>query len=109
MLRSDGTVAVWPVSPVDGSLGECTDTKKQSSTFNPALADRQEAAHAHQVLLDTTEAWALVCDLGTDTVYVYAFDSDRGSLTGASNASRHLRLPEGSGPRHLSFHPSGKW
>ena len=105
----DGTVAVWPVSPDDGSLGECTDSKKQSARYNPVLADRQETAHAHQVLLDSTEKWALVCDLGCDCVYVYAFDSERGSLQGSAIDPRHLRLPEGSGPRHLEFHPSGKW
>jgi len=105
----DGTVAVWPVSPDDGSLGECTDSKKQSGQYKPELADRQETAHAHQVILDSTESWALVCDLGLDCVFVYAFDSERGSLIGASNSRRHMRLPEGSGPRHLEFHPSGKW
>ena len=54
----DGTVAVWPINPDDGSLGECTDTKKQSGEYNPALSDRQETAHAHQVLLDSTDRWA---------------------------------------------------
>ncbi len=104
----DGTVAVWPRDPVTGALGACTDSKKQYlNTPNPDLADRQEQAHAHQIIAH--EKWALCCDLGTDTVYVYELDPERGALSGASNAPRHLRLSEGSGPRHLEFHPNGKW
>ena len=104
----DGTVAVWPRDPVTGALGPCTDSKKQHlNNPNPDLADRQEQAHAHQIIVH--EKWALCCDLGTDTVYVYELDPERGALSGASNAPRHLRLAEGSGPRHLEFHPNGKW
>ena len=51
---------------------------------NPSLADRQEQAHAHQVLLDPFQnKLALVCDLGTDMVYVYELDARRGSLSGS--------------------------
>jgi 6-phosphogluconolactonase len=87
-----------------------TDSKKQHLLKpNPDLADRQEQAHAHQILLDPLDQrWALVCDLGTDIVYSYELDSVRGALSGASTAPRHLRLPEGSGPRHLDFAPGGK-
>eukprot|EP01052_Picozoa_sp_SAG31_P046651 SAG31_NODE_9003_length_1349_cov_1.544800_2_plen_239_part_00 len=53
--------------------------------------------------------WVLVCDLGSDVVWVYSFDTATGALGGASTSTRHLRLPKGSGPRHLDFHPSGDY
>ena len=46
---------------------------------------------------------------GADRVWVYAFDSKHGALRGALNSALHLKLPAGSGPRHLDFHPNGKW
>jgi len=106
---SAGTVSTLPIMP-DGSLGDAADSKLHFEKLDPALADRQEACHTHQIRLDPqTNRWALVCDLGADRVCVYAFDGERGSLVGASNSARHLKMPAGSGPRHLDFHPNGRW
>jgi 6-phosphogluconolactonase (cycloisomerase 2 family) len=55
----DGTVAVWPIA-ADGSLGACTDSKKEYGVYDPDEAEpvRQETAHAHQILLDPTNKCA---------------------------------------------------
>jgi len=45
--------------------------------------------------------------VGTDQVLVYKFDATRGALT--PNDPPFAALPPGSGPRHLAFHPSGKF
>lgn len=107
-----GAIAVFPLH-TDGKIGPPTDTKQPwplSAFGDQALHDRQEAPHPHQIRLDpTTQAWALACDLGSDHVYVYAFDSGKGALTGAVNSDKHLKLPHGAGPRHLDFHPSGRY
>jgi 6-phosphogluconolactonase (cycloisomerase 2 family) len=104
-----GDMAVFPLSN-DGSIGAATDSKHHYADLDPKLADRQESCHPHQIRLDpASNKWALACDLGADTVWVYAFDAQRGALSGALNSARHLRLPAGSGPRHLDFHPNGKW
>ncbi|WP_019012415.1 lactonase family protein [Deinococcus aquatilis] len=44
-------------------------------------------------------------DLGSDEVVVYPGECQALPLTRLST----LRLPAGSGPRHLSFHPSGRY
>mmetsp|Transcript_16035 Transcript_16035/g.31344 ORF Transcript_16035/g.31344 Transcript_16035/m.31344 type:complete len:233 (+) Transcript_16035:77-775(+) len=104
---SAGNLVVFPIHP-DGSLGPASDSKHHSIDALSHLADRQEASHPHQIVLDPAgNHWALSCDLGSDFVMVYAFDSVRGGLIGAANSNRHLKMPEGSGPRHLAFHPSG--
>ena len=77
--------------------------------LDPSLADRQEACHPHQIILahghsvlkDEPLTWALCCDLGADRVWTYEFDARRGALIGAVSSARHLKLPAGSGPRHL--------
>ena len=84
--------------------------------FDPKLADRQEACHPHQIVLvygyndqkNERLTWALACDLGADRVWTYEFDDRRGSLIGAVNSAQHLKLPAGSGPRHLVLLGEGK-
>ena len=97
----NGQLAVLPIR-ADGSLGAAVDSKLHViEGLNPALADRQEACHPHQIRLDpAANRWALSCDLGADRIWVYSFDSERGSLQGAITSDRHLILPEGAGPRH---------
>jgi 6-phosphogluconolactonase (cycloisomerase 2 family) len=107
----NGQMAVLPIDPADGTLGPAVDSKLHVvSGLNPALADRQEACHPHQIRLDpATNGWALSCDLGASRVWVYRFDTASGALQGALTSDRHLLLPEGAGPRHLDFHPSGRF
>lgn len=57
--------------------------------------ERQEAPHAHQVVVDGDEL--LVCDLGTDRVHRLRLDA-AGRLARASDS---IELPAGFGPRHL--------
>ncbi len=98
---SSGSVSVHPVRP-DGGLGERTDlVVHEGSGPDP---ERQEGPHAHQVLSDPAGEFVLAVDLGTDSVYSYAL-SDQGKLTSVGVA----RLHAGAGPRHLAFHPSGKF
>ena len=47
----------------------------------------------------------LAVDLGNDTVYTYRLDETAGKLTEVSWAA----LRPGAGPRHLTFHPSGRF
>ncbi|MFF0744750.1 lactonase family protein [Streptomyces sp. NPDC004111] len=90
-LRADGT----PDKPscVLHHLGSGPDT------------DRQEGPHAHQVLPDPTGRWVLSVDLGTDSVRVCAPDGTAGTLAVHSETA----LRPGTGPRHLAFHPEGRF
>ncbi len=69
---------------------------------------RQEGPHAHQVMLDPSGKYLLVPDLGTDKVMNYVLDNESGKLT-PNPKQAWLELPPGAGPRHLAFHPSGKF
>ncbi|HJQ34735.1 MAG TPA: lactonase family protein [Pyrinomonadaceae bacterium] len=93
-----GNVAVLPVR-ADGGLDPAADIK-QGTAATHAVPDRQEAPHAHCIVLERGERHAYACDLGADKVMVYGFDARTGKLTPLPPAS----LVPGAGPRHLIFH-----
>ncbi|HWS89938.1 MAG TPA: lactonase family protein [Pyrinomonadaceae bacterium] len=98
-----GSVAVLPVSE-EGSLGKAVHVEQfRGSGPN---RERQEAPHAHCVLLDRANDYAYACDLGTDRVMAYRFDRRTGRLTPNVQASVSLR--PGAGPRHMALHPRGR-
>jgi 6-phosphogluconolactonase len=99
-----GSVAVFALRP-DGSIGDWTGfDQHKGRSVNPV---RQTHAYAHSIVLDSTNRFALVPDLGVDKVYVYRFDAATGALT--PHAPAFVDIAPGSGPRHIRFHPNGRW
>lgn len=97
-----GTVALFRVGP-DGRLAPASVVRTHTGRGgNPA---RQGEPHAHGVYFDPAERFVLAPDLGADRVFVYRFDAERGALEPHGAAA----LEPGSGPRHLAFHPSGRY
>jgi 6-phosphogluconolactonase len=90
----------------DGKIGQRTAlVQHEGKGPDPK---RQEAPHAHSINLDPAGRFALACDLGLDKVLVYRFDAEKGTLSANDPPSAAASAP-GAGPRHLAFHPSGKW
>lgn len=101
---SGGNIAVLPIRS-DGSLGEAIDVKQYvGSSIN---VERQEGPHAHCIVLDPANRFAYGCDLGTDKVMIYRFDARRGKLI--PGRTPWVQLKPGAGPRHITFHPDGKY
>ncbi|PTY03256.1 6-phosphogluconolactonase [Opitutaceae bacterium EW11] len=99
-----GNISALPIAP-DGRLGEVASfIQHTGSSVNP---ERQTHAYAHWIEADPTNHRALVCDLGLDKVLVYRLDVATAKLT--ANEPPSASVAPGSGPRHLAFHPSGKW
>lgn len=67
---------------------------------------RQEAPHAHSINTDPAGRLVLAADLGVDKIALYKLDPDKGTL--AIHKPNFVDLAPGAGPRHLTFHPSGK-
>jgi 6-phosphogluconolactonase len=97
-----GTVAVLPIG-ADGRLKPASSVRVHAGSGPDK--DRQEKPHAHGIYLDAAERFALSPDLGADRIFVYRFDAAKGTLEPHGAAP----LAPGSGPRHLAFHPSGKF
>jgi 6-phosphogluconolactonase len=100
---SDATVQVYPIAE-DGSVGEVLCVREHTGQgVNP---QRQEKAHAHYASLTPDQKYLCVCDLGIDRVMVYRFDRETGQLE--LDEEKTVRLPDGCGPRHMTFHSKGK-
>ena len=99
-----GNVTVFRIEG-DGNLSNATDTKQyEGSSVN---RDRQEAPHAHCIVLDPTNRFAYSCDLGTDKIMIFRFDKRNGKLL--AGAQPWLQVTAGAGPRHLAFHPTSNY
>ena len=96
-----GSVALLPIE-ADGSLAPASQVVKH--TGKGPNADRQEAAHAHCIVADPTNRFALSADLGADRVFVYRLDIEGKSLAHVEGGDAVMR--PGAGPRHIAFHPT---
>jgi 6-phosphogluconolactonase len=69
--------------------------------------DRQEGPHAHCLVPDPYGWFVYGCDLGLDKVLIFKLDYATGALV--PNEPAFAEVKPGSGPRHIAFHPNGKW
>ena len=99
-----GSTTSLPIK-ADGSLAPSTSSIQHVGT-GPNVA-RQAGPHAHGVYFHPTNGRAYVADLGTDDIFIYDFDAAKGLLT--PNKPTSGRVTAGFGPRHLAFHPDGRF
>lgn len=86
-----GTIAALPIG-ADGSLGEATATESPGQ-------------NAHLILRDPASDVVYVPCLGSNHVWLSPFDAATGTFD-MPPADNEFSLPQGSGPRHLAFHPT---
>jgi 6-phosphogluconolactonase len=99
-----GSSVTLPIQ-ADGRLGQVVGfVQHHGSSINP---ERQKGPHAHYISVSPDNKVALTADLGLDQVLEYRFDAAKGTLT--PNNPPFASLKPGSGPRHLVFHPNGKY
>ncbi|MDX2044343.1 MAG: lactonase family protein [Acidobacteriota bacterium] len=94
-----GNVVIYPVKK-GGRLGANYDV--QQHTGKGADPKRQDAPHAHCVMLDAAGKYAFAPDLGIDKVMIYKVGSDKAKLKPHGFAA----TKPGAGPRHFAFHPT---
>jgi 6-phosphogluconolactonase len=99
-----GSIASFAVQE-DGSLGTASGFVQHSGSGPDK--ERQEGPHAHWIGASPDNRFALAVDLGLDQVIVYGFDSSKGIFT--PMLSGFAKVKPGAGPRHLAFHPNGKF
>lgn len=101
---NSGSVAVFPVG-TNGSLGPASSViQHHGSSIN---RERQAGPHAHCVTVDGPNHRVFVCDLGLDKVMIYRLNEASGALT--PDETPWAELKPGSGPRHITFSPDGRY
>jgi 6-phosphogluconolactonase len=103
------SIASYRIQP-DGTLSqpvERLDFKdhQKYGALGPVSA-RQDAPHPHCVTVSPDDRFLLVCDLGTDRICVFFIHPETGQL---SDPHLFTNNRPGCGPRHVAFHPNGRW
>lgn len=98
-----GSVAVFSLAD-DGSIASRTQLIKHSGGSR-VVGNRQNSPHAHYCGFDGDNKFAFVCDLGLDRVMIYRIDHEKRELVAHGEAI----CEPGGGPRHMKFHPGGKY
>lgn len=89
----------------DGLLGSSAGARKHLG--HSVNAERQEKPHVHSAVVSPDNNYILVSDLGTDKIHSYKLNHAQGSIEDAEVP--FLKVLPGCGPRHLAFHPNGKY
>lgn len=101
---NSGDVGVLPIGR-DGKLAPPSEVIQHvGSSVNP---QRQQHAFPHSCNFDPSGRFVLVPDLGTDKIYIYRYERDAGTMMPANPAT--VDVAPGAGPRHMAFHPNGKF
>lgn len=101
---STGSVVSYGIQK-DGRLSEPVSfIQHTGSSINES---RQKEPHAHCFVISPNNRFAYAADLGTDQIFCYALNPQTAELQPALQP--FVRMPPGSGPRHLTFHPGGRW
>ena len=96
-----GSLALLPIQ-ANGALAPAAHVVQH--TGKGPNAERQAAPHAHCILADPSNRFALAADLGADRVFVYHLDLEGRSLRHIEEGDAVMRA--GAGPRHIAFHPT---
>ena len=99
-----GNLSVLPTEG-DGSLGKAVQRiQHEGKSIDP---ERQDHPYVHSINIAPNNKDVFVPDLGTDKIMTYTLNAETGQLTPASPS--FTEVTPGSGPRHFTFHPNGKF
>ncbi|WP_211745745.1 lactonase family protein [Paenibacillus sp. Marseille-Q4541] len=97
-----GTVSLVSLKE-DGSIGEMLDSKQHAG--QGSHPERQDRPHVHSAFFSPDGQYIMVQDLGLDKIFVYQIDREKEELV----LHREVNTHAAAGPRHLVFHPNGKY
>lgn len=99
-----GNVVALPIQK-NGQLSKAVGNEQhQGSSVNQS---RQKAPHAHCIIPGPENDFMFAVDLGLDQVLGYRLDTKTGQLSRAAQPA--FQTEPGAGPRHLTFHPNGRF
>lgn len=102
---TEGGISVFPLGE-DGTIGPMAQLVRHAGSS--VHKDRQDRSHVHACVFPPGSDHVLSADLGADQVRCYVFDSACDEPLQTCEAVSVNCVP-GSGPRHIRFHPNGKF
>jgi 6-phosphogluconolactonase len=100
------SVASYRIQP-DGTLSQPVDRiDLKDPKFGALGPNSARQDHPHSATISPDNRFLLVCDLGTDHITVFLIHPETGQL---SNPHTFTNDHPGCGPRHVVFHPNGRW
>lgn len=98
-----GSITALPVEK-DGSLGkDIQDIKHEGMSI------ARKKPFVHSAVVSPDNKYVMAADLGTDKVNIYKFDPQKRPNALSKAIQPFVLLDPGSGPRHSTFHPSGRF
>jgi 6-phosphogluconolactonase len=101
---NNGSIGSYPVGD-DGLLRQATGYFQHKGAGS--MPERQDGPHAHCVAISPDDRFALVADLGLDQVLTYRLNAAAARMEVSDPP--FTKVAPGSGPRHLAFHPNGRF
>ncbi|MDH6356705.1 lactonase family protein [Parabacteroides sp. PF5-9] len=101
-----GSISVFDTN-TEGALSPV----KQVITFSGQGTEkgRQNAPHLHCVKFSPDGKYLFATDLGTDHIYRFETTHSEKEPFIKEDSRTSFKVTDGSGPRHIEFHPSGKY
>ncbi len=88
-----------------GELSKLLDVQQHAGK---GTTERQQGPHAHSSWIESGSSIKIISvDLGTNELWFSKLDSTIRKLV--PSYPYKLKMKDGAGPRHLTFHPNGKW
>lgn len=102
---TEGSISVYPLSE-NGTIGP----RIQNFQFLEGSIDkgRQDRSHIHSTVFSPDFKYLFSPDLGADKIRAYQFESDRVEPLKVAEQP-FIKTIAGTGPRHFTFHPNGKF
>ncbi len=98
-----GSIGAFRVSPAGTLVNGVQSIQHFGASIHP---QRQTSPHPHSATFDPAGRRVIVCDLGADRLVQYPVSNEGRAL---EEPSHNRACESGSGPRHLAFHPSGRF
>jgi 6-phosphogluconolactonase len=98
-----GSLSVFPVGGGGALLPYAQNFRHTGHSIN---ATRQEKSHVHSVVFSPDNRSLYAQDLGEDSIHIFQFNS---ATPQPLQSTEKIATTPGSGPRHLVFHPNGRY
>ncbi|MFV8328390.1 lactonase family protein [Flavobacterium sp. ZS1P14] len=102
---TQGSVSVYPITS-DGKINPIAQNFSYSE--GSINKERQERSHVHSAVFSPNYDFVFLPDLGADKIRSYRFDDTKEEPL-SENQYPFTQATIGSGPRHFTFHPNGKF